>query len=116
MSLANKMRDVAARAAIEATAREAGRILWILDESEKEIRLELQQKLLLESERHAVHTKLAIFLGLCKQLKMRIASNVRKCERCPRPVIGQRLCQECLRSDRKDNGDDRDQTESAAAV
>lgn len=113
MSLVRKIREVAANAAIEATAREAGRILWILEESEKEIRHELSRKLLVESERHAIETKLAIFLGLCRQIKMRIASNVRKCERCPRPVVGQRLCQECLRSDRKDNGDDREAEHAA---
>lgn len=114
MSLERKLRNAATAAAIEATAREAGRILWILEESEKEILQAIDQKLLIETERHALQTKLAIFRGLVRQVKMRIASNVRKCERCPRPVVGQRLCQECLRSDRKDNGDDRH--ESAATV
>lgn len=105
MSLEKKIKVAAGLAAGEAAQVERGRILWILDESEKELRAGFKEALLVESERHAAQVKLQIAVALHKQLRIRIASGVRKCNSCDGPVINRTTCERCMLTKRSPNGD-----------
>lgn len=77
MSLKDKLQKVVTAAAVEAVQGERGRVLWLLDQVEKEIEEEVQRKLLVESERHAIEVKLKIFRSLAARLRRGIVSGVR---------------------------------------
>lgn len=104
MSLDKKLNLIATAAASEAMQRERGRVLWLMDVIEQELERDFDGKLLVEHQRQLALVKLQIAKGIFSQMRVRIASGVRKCERCDRPVINRALCEECLREDRKENG------------
>lgn len=105
MSLTNKIKMAAALAASEAATHERARILWLLDEGEKELRQGFEQKLLLESERHAAQVKYGIACALHASLRMRIASGVHPCNICKAPTPPARVtCEKCMLTQRSPNG------------
>lgn len=105
MSMEKKLLEAAAVAAKEAVARERGRILWLLVESEKELKRGFESTVLIESKRHAAKVKLDIAVFLHQQLRMRIASGVHPCNVCSAPTPPNRTtCEHCMLTKKGDNG------------
>lgn len=73
MSLRNKLMQVAAVAVTE----ERGRVLWILDDIERELREQIDDKIMTPEQVHVSQTKLRIFIALNQKVRRAIISNAR---------------------------------------
>ncbi len=68
------MRAKLAQAMVKATEIERGRVLWCIDQVTEDLKADLEKKILIETERHLVETKIKIFRVLSQLVKMRIFS------------------------------------------
>lgn len=106
MSMEKRLLQAALAAAQEAASTERARILWIMQAGEEELVNGFNQKILIESERHAAETKLKLARVLYAQLRIRIASGVHPCNVCNGPTTPNRItCERCMLTQRKENGD-----------
>jgi hypothetical protein len=64
-------------AALKATAAERGRCLWILDTILSDLKRQVDNKILIESQIHLVKVKVAIATALVSKAKRLIISNVK---------------------------------------
>jgi hypothetical protein len=77
VSLANKIRDAATRAAIEATKHERARCLWVLDELFKKTQAGLHKKLLSPTQLQLANVRMQITEAITKAARTLIVSGVR---------------------------------------
>jgi hypothetical protein len=61
----------------EATVRERGRCLWVLDQIMVELKSELDRKLLIESERHVIEVKVKLARAIVAKARRGIVSGAR---------------------------------------
>lgn len=73
MSLRNKLMQAAAVAVTE----ERGRVLWILDDIERELREQINDKILTPGQVHVAKTKMRMFIALNQKVRRAIISNAR---------------------------------------
>ncbi|GBE23835.1 hypothetical protein BMS3Bbin02_00100 [bacterium BMS3Bbin02] len=71
MSLRNKLMQAAAVAVTE----ERGRVLWILDDIERELRETINDKILTPGQVHVAKTKMRMFVALNQKVRRAIISN-----------------------------------------
>lgn len=77
-------REKLIKAAEFAVKEERGRILWLIETMETEIRLRIGQKLVSDAELHALNVKLQLFKAFTTQLRRGIVSGVRPPDKKPK--------------------------------
>lgn len=82
MSLQKKLTEAMTRAATEAVQRERARCLYCLDKLIRELEKQLDQKILMEQQRHLSQVKLKIGKNIVMQAKRAIMSGMRP----PEPI------------------------------
>ncbi len=70
-----EIRQLVAKGMVQATNIERARCLWLCDELQDKLRFDLSKKVLIESERHLVETKMAIAGSIIRTLRMGIVMN-----------------------------------------
>lgn len=86
MSLKNKLIEVASKAAMEATARERKRCVWVCDHVVQVLQQGLKKKFMLTpAHEHTATVKLELVRGLSDQIKAAIAAGLEPPPREERP-------------------------------
>lgn len=63
-------------ALVRGVQEERGRVLWLINQLEENLKADIQKKLLIEAQRHTAMVKLKIFQTITSQLRRAIVSNV----------------------------------------
>ncbi len=75
------LRQKLAQAMVHATNIERARCLWLLDDMLEKLRADLKKKVLIESERYLVETKMRLASSIINQLRIEIIMNRQMPER-----------------------------------
>ncbi len=70
------MRNKLMQAAAVAVETERGRVLWLIEEIQKELEQGIDEKIMTVGQLHVAKTKLRLFLALTQKLRRAIISNV----------------------------------------
>lgn len=91
MSLEDKIRKAATAAAIDATRTERERCVAVLDTLIRQLQADLEKKLLIETQRHLIQTKLKLAQGIVALARQAILSGVRPSDGTSPPEKGPSL-------------------------
>lgn len=72
MSMQRKLEE----ARVHATAVERGRCIFCIEQVAKDLRADLEKKILVEAQRHTIQVKIQIFAMLSKLVRLKIISGV----------------------------------------